>query len=93
MFCCKDLDENSQRIQNPQLPRFKDIKTGKAYPCMDQTPLCKQWVTIPKTCSPDQESSLYSYYHFMREVCQASCSEKEKENFRSNKCAKVIKSY
>ena len=87
MFCCKDLDENSQRIKNPQPPRFKDKKSGKAYPCVDQTSRCRQWANIPNSCSSDQE--LNPYYHFMREVCQASCSEKEKEKFWSNKCAKV----
>ena len=92
MFCCKDLDENSQRIKNPQPPRFKDKKSGKAYPCVDQTSRCRQWANITNSCSSDQE--LNPYYHFMREVCQASCSKKEKKNFRSNKCAKVnLKSY
>ena len=87
MFCCKDLNENSQRIKNPQPPRFKDKKSGKAYPCVDQTSRCREWANIPNSCSSDQE--LNPYYHFMREVCQASCSKKEKKNFRSNKCAKV----
>ena len=49
MFCCKDL--NGQTIKEPQRPRFKD-KSGKAYPCMDQTPHCKRWATKPKACIP-----------------------------------------
>ena len=91
-FCCSDVDENSVLVKNPQEPLFRDKKTGKAYPCMDQTPHCERWVRMnPKSCRPDHKNQNgFTSYPFMREVCQASCHKHKKEHFRTNKCEKVI---
>ena len=90
-FCCKDLDVNSQHVNEPQKPLFTDKRTGEAYPCMDQTSHCERWIKInPESCNPDHKNPAtgLSSYKFMREVCQESCRKKT-TNFRSNKCDNV----
>ena len=100
-FCCSDLGPNSQLVNKPQKPIFKQ-NNGKAYPCMDITPKCEQWVkNYPEHCNPDYSSG-YSVnrYPFMREVCQESCRKIQEsqgapgyfsgtKSFRSNKCENV----
>jgi hypothetical protein len=89
-FCCKDLNQNSERVLEPQKPLFTDKKTGNAYPCMDHTRHCERWIIeSPRSCNPRHNNTNgFSSYPFMREVCQETCTKKEKEKFRSNKCEK-----
>ena len=101
-FCCTDLGPNSQLVNEPQKPLFKQ-NDGTAYPCMDYTSKCEEWTrNYPEHCSPDYTPSGYSVnrYPFMREVCQESCRKIQEsqgapgyfsgvKSFRSNKCENV----
>ena len=78
-----------------QGPKVLKDTNGKARPCMDQTSDCEKWVkSNPENCSPKYNSAGQSEnrYPFMREVCQASC-QRVTNNFRADKCKKVIICY
>ena len=44
MFCCSDLDKNSQKVLKAQAPLFTNKTTKQAYSCMDQTSHCERWI-------------------------------------------------
>ena len=95
-FCCLDSDSDNKRIKTPQPPLFK--KDSKAYPCVDHTPYCKQWLKNNDFhCTPnyrkDKNNFLRSWnsYPFMREVCQESCKTKSDKSYRAKKCLEDVR--